>query len=249
MTSTTLVADANAPDSIPRAGWELWLQRAGYGLLLGALIGLLEFAYYRQLVSVPGGLGLGLLASLLLPFCGEGVLLALTVCLFERWRAPRPLRAPWLALAVVVASTAGVLAWQSFMQFVLRERLGLRLLRDYVGQPVDLASVSLYHVWLMLVFGGLAAALYLSQQRHARMLAVLRAAEIEREVSQRKLAEARLAALQTRLDPEFVFQTLTKLEHLYEADPQGADSLLEDLIVFLRGAIAESRPPETAALA
>jgi hypothetical protein len=30
---------------------------------------------------------------------------------------------------------------------------------------------------------------------------------------------------------------------LYEADPQGADSLLEELIVFLRRALAEGRAP------
>jgi sensor histidine kinase YesM len=73
------------------------------------------------------------------------------------------------------------------------------------------------------------------------MLAALRAAELERENSQRRLAEAQLAALETRIDPEFLFQTLTKLERLYEADPQRADSLLEELIVFLRRALAEGR--------
>jgi sensor histidine kinase YesM len=73
------------------------------------------------------------------------------------------------------------------------------------------------------------------------MLTVLRAAELDRVSSQRKLAEARLAALQTRIDPEFIFQTLTKLEHLYESDTVGADRLLEELIVFLRTALADVR--------
>jgi sensor histidine kinase YesM len=91
------------------------------------------------------------------------------------------------------------------------------------------------------LFGGLAAAVYSSRQRHARMLGALRAAELSRETSQRGLAEARLAALQARVDPEFIFQTLTKLEQLYEADPPGADRLLEELIVFLRGALADIR--------
>jgi len=103
---------------------------------------------------------------------------------------------------------------------------------------VDWAGIAIYHVWLMLLFGGLAAAVYSSRQRHARMLEVLRAAELGRETSQRGLAEAGLAALQTRIDPEFLFQTLTKLEQLYEADPPAADRLLEELIVFLRGALA-----------
>lgn len=220
-----------------------WLRRAGYGFALGAAVAVLEFAYYTPRVSAPDELGAGLLASLLFSWCGEGVLLAAIVGLFELRHAPRPLGAPQLALAVVVGSVACVLAWQAFVQLVLRERFGFWLLRDFAGQPVNLASIALYHVWLMLLFGGLAAAVYLSWQRHARMLAALRAAELDRETSQQRLAQARLAALQARIDPDFLFQTLTRLERLYEADPQGADSLLEELIVFLRKALAEGRAP------
>jgi hypothetical protein len=220
-----------------------WRQRVLYGLLLGASIAILEFAYYYPLVSTPGERGADLLASLFVSWCGEGVLLALTVGVFELRLAPRPIGARWLALAVVVGSIAGVLAWQTLVQLVLRERFGFWLLRDFSGQPVNLASIAVYHVWLMLLFGGLAAAVVASGQRHARMLAALRAAELERETSQRQLAEAQLAALHARIDPEFLFQTLTKLEQLYEADPQGADGLLEELIVFLRRALAEGRAP------
>jgi len=239
MTTATFIEGTPASSSSRQAARAFWLRLAGYGLLLGASIALLEFAYYYPLVSTPGKLRVGLLASLLLAWCGEGVLLAVTVGLFELREAPRPLGARQLALAVTIGSVAGVLVWQTFTQFVLRERFGIWLLRDYVGQPVNWAGVVLYHIWLMLVFGGLAAAVVSSRQRHARMLAVLRAAELNRETSQRGLAEAKLAALQTRIDPEFLFQTLTKLEHLYEADPAGADRLLEELIVFLRRALAD----------
>ena len=48
-----------------------------------------------------------------------------------------------------------------------------------------------------------------------------------------------LDSLQTRIDPEFVFRTLSKLEVLYESDPQAADRLLQELIVFLRSALAD----------
>lgn len=220
---------------------QFWRRRASYGLLLGASIAVLEFAYYYPLVTTSGERGADLLASLLFSWCGEGVLLASIVGLFEWRRAPRPLGVPRLALAVAVGSIAGVLGWQTFVQLVLREKFGFWLLRDFSGQPVNLASIALYHVWLMLLFGGLAAAMVASGQRHARMLAALRAAELERETSQRQLAEAQLAALHARVDPEFLFQTLTKLEQLYEADPRRADSLLEELIVFLRRALADGQ--------
>lgn len=220
-----------------QAARRFWWQYAGYGLLLGVSISVLEFAYYYPLA--PDKLGVLSLISAFLTWCGEGFLLALTVALFERWEAPRPLGARQLALAVTIGSVAGVLVWQAFTQFVLRERFGIWLFRDHLGQPANWAGGVLYHVWLIFLFGGLAAAVYSSRQRHARMLDVLRAAELSRETSQRGLAEARLAALQTRIDPEFIFQTLTKLEQLYEADPPGADRLLEELIVFLRGALAD----------
>lgn len=218
-----------------------WMWRAGFGMLLGTSIALLEFAYYYPLVSTPDRLGAGSLLSSLLTWCGEGVLLALTVGVFERREAPRLLNARQLALAVVVGAVLGVLAWQAFVQLVLRAQFGIWLFRDHLGQSIDGPGIALYHSWLTLFFGGLAAAVHLSRQRHARVLAVLRAAELDRETTQRRLAEARLAALEAKIDPDFLFKTLAKLEQLYEADPPGADRLLEELIAFLRSALADIR--------
>ena len=218
-----------------------WLLHGAYGLLFGAAIALLEFAYYYPLVTTPDRLGVQSLLSSFLTWCGEGVLLALIVAGFARRQAPRLLDARQLAVAVAIGTTGAVLVWQAFVQFVLRERFGIWLFRDHLGQPMDWAGTVLYHTWLLLFFGGLAGAAELSRQRHARILAVLRAAELERETTQRRLAEARLAALQARIDPEFLFQTLARLEQLYEADPPGADRLLEELIAFLRRALADIR--------
>ena len=237
MTTATFIEGTRASNSSRQAARAFWAWHAGYGMLLGVSIAVLEFTYYYPLA--PDKLGVLSLISAVLTWCGEGMLLALTVALFERWKAPTPLDARHLALAVTIGSVAGVLVWHAFTLFVLREQFGIWLFRDHLGQPVNWAGGVLYHVWMMLLFGGLAAAVYQSRHRHARMLGVLRAAELSRETLQRRLADARLAALQARIDPEFLFQTLTKLEQLYEADPPGADRLLEELIVFLRGALAD----------
>jgi hypothetical protein len=223
-----------------------WIGRAGYGFLLGAAIATLEFAYYFPLMSAPNAIGLQSFVSLWLVWCGEGVLLALTVGLAERSVSPRELR-PWqLALAVAVGVIAGVLIWQVFTQLVLRDQLGIRLFVDHVGQPAVWMGVVLYHGWLMFFFGGLAAAVYASQRRHARMLLALRAAELGRATSQQRLAEARLASLQARVEPDFLLHTLTRLEQSYAADPDAADRLLDELIAFLRGALADIRASPTA---
>jgi len=204
-------------------GARFWMRRAGYGVLLGAAIATLEFAYYFPLVSEHSRFGLNSYVSLLLVWGGECALLALTVAVAERGVRPRELRTWELGLAVALGAFGGSLIWQVLMDFVLRDRAGLVL----------------YHGWLILFFGGLAAAVYSSQRRRARVLAALRAAELGRARSQQRLAEVTLGSLQSRIDPEFLFQTLTRLERLYEADPTGADRVLEELIVFLRRALAE----------
>jgi hypothetical protein len=214
-----------------------------YGGAFGASIALLEFAYYYPQISTSDKLGLAWLPSLLLGWCGEGALLGLTVALFERWQAPRLLGDRQLAIAVAIGAIAGVLIWQAFEQLVLRERFGIWVFRDHAVHPVNLAGIVGYHIWLMLLFGGLAAAAYLSRERHARMLAALRAAELGRETSRQRLAQAHLAAFQACIDPRFVIQSLTKLEQLYETDPQGADRLLEELIAFLRAALGSAQAP------
>jgi Histidine kinase len=219
----------------------LWLRPAAYGLGLGAAIALLEYAYYYPLVTTPNRLGVASLLASFLTWCGEGALFALMLASFVQRAVARPPATRQLILAVTVACAAAVLAWQALVHFIVRERFGIWLFRDHLGQPADFTGTVLYHMWLVLFFGGLAAALYVSRQRHARMLAVLRAAELERETSQRRLAEARLAALQAHVDPEFLFHTLARLEQLYEADPPGADRLLEELIAFLRRALADIR--------
>jgi hypothetical protein len=228
---------------VPQAamGARFWMTRAGYGLVMGAAVATLEFAYYFPLVSERTGIGLNSFVSLLLVWCGECILLALAVGIAEHWVNPRELRPRQLALAVAVGAFGSALICHAFTQFVLRDQLGVRLFLDHLGQPVVWPEMILYHGWLMLFFGGLAAAVHASQRRRARMLTALRAAELGRATSQQRLAEARLASLQARVEPDFLLQALTRLEQSYEADPAAADRLLDELIAFLRGALADIR--------
>lgn len=241
----TPMATVPGTDTATAAGF--WITRLGYGLVLGVATATLNFAHYFPLTAGLNNVGFLAFASLLPEWCGEGILLALTVGLAERWMSPRELRAWQLALAVVAGAVAGVLIWQTFTLHVLRDGLGIRLLRDFMSMPVTWIRGVFFHSWLMLFFGGLAAAVYASRRRRARMLAALLAAELGRATSQQRLAEARLASLQARVDPDFLLQTLTRLEQSYEADPDAADRLLDELIAFLRGALADIRASAAAA--
>ena len=144
-------------------------------------------------------------------------------------------------------AVASVLIWQAFTLFVLRDELGIELFRDDLGVPVIWIRGVFYHGWLLLFFGGLGAAVYASRQRRARIMSALHAAQLDRATSQQRLAEARLASLRGRVDPDFLLQKLSGLEHSYEADPDAADRLLDELILFLRRAVTEIRASARAA--
>ncbi len=235
-------------------GARFWVTRIVHGLLLGGAITILQsggassgwtidFVYYFPVVSAPNEIGLSSFVSSLLVWCGEGILLALAVGLAERWVRPHELSAWQLALTVLVGAVAAVLIWQTFTLILLRDALGVRLVRDHVGTPVIWIGGVLYHSWLMLFFGGLAAAVYASQRWRARMLATLRATELGRATSQQYLSEARLVSLEARIDPDYMFQTLIQLEQLYETDPGAADRLLDEFIAFLRNALTGIHGP------
>ena len=237
MAANILPQELTAPEGIMGAGF--WAARAAYGLGLGAMVAVLEFAHYFPLVTEGSGIGLKALALLLGEWCGEFVVLSLVLGFVQYRVSPREARASELALAVVIGAFGGALIWYASMNFLLRDQLGLGLFVDQVGQPVEPAGRILYHAWLMLFFGGLAVAVEASQRRSMRMLAALRAAELARAGSQQRLAEITLGSLRARIDPEFVFQSLSKLEALYEADHPAADRLLEELIAFLRSALTD----------
>ncbi len=221
-----------------------WMTRAVVGFIVAAAIATLDFLYYREFVSAPDEIGFGLFASSLVVWCGECVLFALFLGVAERLASPSELRAWQLALALVGGIAATVIVWQAFCILVLRDQLGMRLFRDHVGQLGNWMHGLLYHAWLMLFFGGLIVAVVAAQRRHTRMLLALRSAELGRATSQQRLAEAKLASLEARIDPDYLYQTLSRLERLYEDDPPAADHLLDELIAFLRNALADATLPK-----
>jgi hypothetical protein len=229
--------------TVVRRPWEarFWMTRAAHGFIVGAAIATLDFLYYLPLVSAPNEIGFGLFVSLLVVWCGECILFTLALGLAERLASPDEMRAWQLALAIVIGVTASVIIWHAFTVLVLRDQLGMRLFRDHVGQPGNSMGTVLYHAWLMLFFGGLIAAVGASQRWRTRMLSALRSAELGRATAQQQLAEARLASLEARIDPDYLCHTLSRLERLYEEHPTAADRLLDELIGFLRNALAEPR--------
>jgi LytS/YehU family sensor histidine kinase len=60
------------------------------------------------------------------------------------------------------------------------------------------------------------------------------AAETERARSEQRVQTARLLALQSRVEPQLLFDTLGRVGALHVSDPSASDALLADLIALLR---------------
>jgi LytS/YehU family sensor histidine kinase len=65
----------------------------------------------------------------------------------------------------------------------------------------------------------------------------LRAVQLDGARLGRRSYESRLQAMQARVEPEFLFETLGQVEQLYENAPAVAERVLDDLIVYLRGVL------------
>ena len=89
----------------------------------------------------------------------------------------------------------------------------------------------------MTIFTGFVAFGVAYHRRSQRRLAALRAAQIERADLSRQELELRLQVMQARVEPQFLFNTLTQVERLYDADPALGRRMLDDLIVYLRAAL------------
>ena len=89
--------------------------------------------------------------------------------------------------------------------------------------------------WLLI--GSAGVFLYAGRRAALRTAQRLRSAELER-IRRSKLAlESRLQAMQARVEPQFLFNTLVHVERLYEIDVELAARMLADLIAYLRAAM------------
>jgi len=93
-------------------------------------------------------------------------------------------------------------------------------------------NVSLIAWWLFLSFLGVAA--YSNWHQEQMAIRRLRAGEIGRARQQQEMQAARLLALQARVEPALLFDTLQRIDALIGSSPSQADALLTDMIDMLR---------------
>jgi hypothetical protein len=155
-------------------------------------------------------------------------MLAMTIA--DNGRATGIARVGVLTLALANGTVAGELIVAALLEpeifdLSLRELLGETTLGT-VGAFARAALVAIvYFKW-----------------RHDRQIAAqFHQAELARVELQRKTLESDLQTMQAQVEPQFLFNTLERVEALYESDFASADRTLDSLIVYLRAALPRMR--------
>jgi len=141
---------------------------------------------------------------------------------------------PW---AVVAGSAVAAL-----FQRLLHHWLQLPSRYDGVGVPHEVSMMEPAVVFFeYLIWGSIIVFIYVNQRTALRAAARMNLAQVEQARALRRTLEARLQALQARVEPQFLFNTLARVRSLYDDDREKGSRLLEDLIVYLRAALPQLR--------
>jgi hypothetical protein len=146
-------------------------------------------------------------------------------------------RLPAYACAVVIGSAAAALA-----QWEVHEWLHLRTRNALPDIPHDVTMMQPAIVFFeYLIWGSIIVFIYVNRRTALLATARMNAAQVQRADAQRHTLESRLQALQARVEPQFLFNTLAQVRALYESDPAKGGQMLGDLIVYLRAALPHLR--------
>ena len=145
---------------------------------------------------------------------------------------------PYVLAVVVGVALATTLFWfVSQRVFTIPSAIQVR------GLPEGFDTIVFRHSTSRLAICGLAAYVYVCWRFAGQRLAALRAVQLERVATEKRVLETRLAFTQSRVAPQFLSNTLMQIERLYEIDAPAGDRVLKELILYLRAAIPQIDNP------
>lgn len=201
---------------LSRRAWGFWLALIGIGF--AAILGLIVAGFPRVL-------------ALFVTFI---VMMGLLVGGFSAWLQPEKMfGSVWRSVAA--AAALGVLgAMVGFLtaRFVHHGLAGLdhpaELLLDAARRSAPVLAVAIAGT-LLLMFG-IAWARRTAMRREVLSLRLAQ----ERDAAARQAAEARLQLLRAQIEPHFVFNTLSAVQHWVDSNDARGAALLRELTAFLR---------------
>lgn len=192
------------------------------------LLGCALFNYYSLVMDPPSGVGDWIARFSFVMAAAFAMLL--TVVIADRATGMDPDRRGAYALAVAIGATLGgalegpALTWAENLLF---------------PDPTSFPGVGpLLYLGLELVMLG-GGIVWIRNDRRRAQLARERthAAELERIAAQKRSIESDLQAMQARVEPQFLFNTLAQVRELYRADAARGERMLDELIAYLRAAM------------
>jgi LytS/YehU family sensor histidine kinase len=111
-----------------------------------------------------------------------------------------------------------------------------------LGEPMRMVEhehISAIPIVFTVLVGGLALHYYATREQLAKEAAA-------RSEAQRLAVESQLRLLRAQLEPHMLFNTLAKLRALVREDVERAESMIDQLIVYLRSALAASQTESVA---
>lgn len=162
------------------------------------------------------------------------VLLAFVVA--DRVAAGNPQRRAPYAWAVLVGAAAGMALALAFV-YLTGRALGID---GFDGPPPNVWFYA-YLAFDMVLIAGATVWVILDRRRAALARERMLAAELERIAAERRSLQSDLQAMQARVEPQFLFNTLTQLGALYREDAARGERMLDELINYLRAVMPRMR--------
>jgi hypothetical protein len=98
------------------------------------------------------------------------------------------------------------------------------------NRALETAMLGIATVWVIL-----------DRRRAASWRKRRQSAELERMAAEKRTVQSELQAIQARVEPQFLFDTLEQVRALYKHDAPRAERMLDDLIAYLRAAMPRMR--------
>jgi signal transduction histidine kinase len=142
--------------------------------------------------------------------------------------------------------TAIGLAFAIFAGCVVSQAIELYFMEHVISWVPHPEKPYLYNLSLVrgaLLWWGLGAAAWYALKRAERHAVEVSRAELASDELRASTAEARLQALQARVEPHFLFNTLAHVKWLYRRDPANGRRMLDRLLDYLTAALPRVRQP------
>ena len=218
------------------AAWRaITLTQIAGTILLGLTFSVMEVPVFDyKAILAPSG-WIGFLVQDIIPNHLKAFCVLLAFALADRAVEQRGAPHSRYVIALVIGNAVAV--WFTALGRMASNYFGLPELVPLHGLKYEFIARYVWIYIVLLSISGLLAYLYIERRRALRMASRVHAAQLERTEHNQRVLESRLQAMQARVEPEFLFETLAQVRRLYAENPALAERILEDLITYLRAAM------------